>query len=218
MIAVGFSFSNAEWQPIRGVVRNVWDIDADEIVLENASMDGTRHDMTLRTEIELTASVHLRRDKVMRSLPTQMAFKSRLTGLRDDAERLRNGLVRSRVFRFRLNDYAPDKDMLVATDPYFEKLLRNLNGIIEALGPPHPKMGSAASKNMGRDLFWSDLLAIWCQIGGKATGKGTGKAAAFLRAASVPVFNAMPEEGRDGVPDDPRSVAQWLRRRSPTQR
>ena len=57
------------------VVRNVWDIDADEIVLESASMDGTRHDVTLRTEIEWTASVHLRRDKVMRSLPTQMAFR-----------------------------------------------------------------------------------------------------------------------------------------------
>ena len=136
-------------------------------------MDGTRHDMPLRTEIEVTASVHLTRDKVMRSLPTQMALRRRLTVLRDDAERLRNGLVRSRVFWSRINDYAHDNDMLVATDAYFEKLLRNLNGIIEALGPPRPKTGSAASKNMGRDLFWSDLLAIWCKIGGKATGKGT---------------------------------------------
>ena len=67
--------------------------------------------------------------------------------------------------------------MLVATDVYFKKLVRNLNGIIEALGPPRPKTGSAASKNLGRDLFWSDLLAIWCKIGGEETG---GDAADFL--------------------------------------
>ena len=74
------------------------------------------------------------------------------------------------------------------SDAFFEKLLRNLNGIIDALGPPRPKTGSAASKNKGRDLFWSDLLAIWCEIGGETTGAD---AADFLIAVSVPVFNVM---------------------------
>ena len=60
--------------------------------------------------------------------------------------------------------------MLVATDAYFEKLLRNLNGIIDALGPPR-KNGQRRQHELGRDLFWSDLLAIWCKIGGKATGR-----------------------------------------------
>ena len=69
----------------------------------------------------------------------------------------------------------------------FKKLLLNFEGIIAALGPPRPKTGSAASKNKGRDLFWSDLLAIWCQIGGKTTGKDIGKAADFLTAVSDPV-------------------------------
>jgi len=210
MIVVNFSFSNAKWQPIRGVIRNVWGIDADEIVLESGSMDGTRHDMTLRTEIEGTASIHLARDKVMRSLPTQMAFRRHLKDLRDDAECLRNGLVRSRVFWFRLNDYVHDNDMLIATDDFFEKLLRNLDGIILAIGPPRRKTGSAASKNMGRDLFWSDLLAIWCKIDGEETG---GDAADFLMAVSKPVFSAMPRDTRDAVPTR-GAVIQWLWRRS----
>ena len=50
---------------------------------------------------------------------------------------------------------------------------------------------------MGRDLFWSDLLAIWCQIGGKETGAD---AADFLIAVSVPVFNAMPPGAQDARP------------------
>ena len=98
-------------------------------------------------------------------------------------------------------------------DAYFEKLLRNLDGIIAALGPPRKKTGSAASKNMGRDLFWSDLLAIWCQIGGEETGAD---AADFLIAVSAPVFNAMPDGARDAVPIA-GTVNQWLWRRSATQ-
>ncbi len=120
-----------------------------------------------------------------------------MTDLRDDAKRLRDRIDRSRAFwATTLTIIRLDNDMLVATDVYFEKLLRNLDGIIAALGPPRKKTGSAASKNMGRDLFWSDLLAIWCQIGGEATGAD---AADFLIAASKPVMAARlptPQIGR----------------------
>ena len=101
--------------------------------------------------------------------------------------------------------------MLVATAAYYEKLLRNLDGIVAAIGPPRKKTGSAASKNMGRDLFWSELLAIWRKIGGEETGAD---AADFLIAVSVQVFDAMPHDARDAVPER-QSVIQWLGRRSP---
>ena len=135
----------------------------------------------------------------------------RLTGLRKDAKRLRDGIDRLRPFRATHKDYSPDMDMEVASDVYFEKLLHNLDGIIDALGPPRKKSGSAARTNMGRDLFWSELLAIWRKIGGEVTGAD---AADFLIAVSRPVFKAMPRDARDAVPVR-RSVIQWLRRRSP---
>lgn len=205
-----FAYSEPQWGDIKTVVRDKLNRDADQIVLESARMDGTKDDETLRAMIEETA-VHLARDRVMRSLPSQMAIRERFTRLREDAKRLRDGIDRLRPFRARYNDYSPDMDMEVASDIYFEKLVRNLNGIIDALGPPRKKSGSAASKNMGRDLFWSEVLAIWCKIGGEETGAD---AADFLIAVSVPVFKAMPRDARDAVPQR-QSVIQWLRRRSP---
>ena len=79
-------------------MRDALGLDADQIVLESARMDGTKHDVTLRAKIEGTASVHLARDKAMRSLPTQMAFRKHLTDLREDAKRLRDGIDGSRAF------------------------------------------------------------------------------------------------------------------------
>ena len=172
-------------------------------------MDGTKHDVTLRAKIEGTASVHLARDQAMRALPTQLDFSRHLTDLREDAQRIHDRIVASPAFWFAHNGFAPDNDMLLATDAYFEKLSRNVDGVIDAIGPPRRKTGSAASKYMSRELFWSDLLAIWCKIGGEETGA---KAADFLIAVSVPVFNAMPPGAQDAVPDRP-SVIQWLRRR-----
>ena len=206
-----FTYSEPQWGDIVTVVRDVLDRDADQLVLESARMDGTKHDETLRAMIEGTASVHLARDRVIRSLPSQMAFRERLTRLREDAKRMRDGIDRLRPFRATHNDYSPDMDMEFASDVYFEKLLRNLEGIIDALGPPRKKSGSAASKNMGRDLFWSEVLAIWRKIGGEVTGAD---AADFLIAVSLPVFKAMPRDARDAVPQR-QSVIQWLRRRSP---
>ena len=211
MIEVGFSLPDAKWDSIKVVVRDALDRDADQVVLESARVDGTKHDVTLRTEIAGTASVHLARDRAMRNLPTQLALRKHLTDLREKAQRLRDGIIGSRAFWFAYNNYAPDNDMLVATDAYFEKLLRNLDGNIMALGPPRKKTGSAASKKKSRDLFWSDLLSIWCEIGGKETGADT---ADFLIAVSGAVFSAMPHRARDGVPER-LSVIQWLRRRSP---
>jgi hypothetical protein len=206
-----FAYSKREWADIVTVVRDALDRDADQIVLESARMDGTKYDDTLRAIIGGTARVHLMRDRAMRSLPSQMAFRERLIRLREDAKRLRDGLDRLRPFRATHNDYSPDKDMEVASEVFFEKLVHNLDGITDALGPPRRKTGSAASKNKSRDLFWSEVLAIWCKIGGEETGAD---AADFLIAVSLPVFYAMPHDARDEVPER-QSVIQWLRRRSP---
>ena len=206
-----FAYSKREWGDIKTVVRDVLDRDADQLVLESARTDGTKHDVTLRAKIEGTAFVHLARDRAMRSLPSQMAFMDSLTRLREYAKRLQDGIDRLRPFRAKHNDYSPDMDMEVEADIFFDKLLRNFDGIIDALGPPRKKTGSAASKNMGRDLFWEELILVWCKIGGEETGLN---AADFLIAASVPVFKAMPRDARDAVPQR-QSVIQWLRRRSP---
>ena len=205
-----FAYSEPQWSDIKTVVRDKLNCDADQIVLESVRMDGTKHDETLRATIDGAAYVHLVRDRVMRSLPTQMAFSEGLNLLREDAKRLRDGIDRLHPFRATHKDYSPDMDMEVASDVYFEKLLRNLDGIIAALGPPRKKSGSAASTNMGRDLFWAELLAIWRKIGGKVTGAD---AADFLIAVSLPVFKAMPRDTQDAVPVR-QSVIQWLRRRS----
>ena len=59
-----------------------------------------------------------------------------------------------------------DADMLTATSDYFSKLLRNLDRQIEQAGS---RSGDNARKT-DRDQFWSELLAIWCELGGKPTG------------------------------------------------
>lgn len=204
-----FTFSDEQWHQIRTVVRDALDLDADLIVLQGTRMDGTTHGVTLRAKIEGTASLHLARDQAMRALPTQMDFRKHLTALREDAQRLHDRIAASPAFWFAHNDYAPDTDMLVVTDAWSEKLLRNLDGIVAAIGPPRKKTGSAASKYLSRELFWSDLLAIWCEIGGKGRGAD---AADLLIVVSLPVFDAMPPGAQDAVPDRP-SVIQWLRRR-----
>jgi len=74
MIEVGFSLPDAKWDSIKVVVRDALDRDADQVVLESARVDGTKHDVTLRTEIAGTASVHLARDRAMRNLPTKLCI------------------------------------------------------------------------------------------------------------------------------------------------
>jgi len=207
-----FTFTDAEWDAIKVVVRDALGLDANQIVLDSVRADGTKHRVRLRAKIEATATLHLARDNAMRSLPTQLAFRRDVIDKRKDAERLHDWI--EAVFWISHNGYKPDKDMLDANKTYFEKLYRNLDGIIAALGPPRKKTGSVASKNKGRDLFWWDLQAIWRQIGGKLPDDGV-DAAKFVRAVSRPVFNAMPKRTRDTVPDDPRSIIPRLRRRSP---
>ena len=62
-----------------------------------------------------------------------------------------------------------DADMLTATGDYFGKLLRNLDRLIEQAGSRRDN-----ARKTARDQFWNELLAIWCELGGKPTGSGGG--------------------------------------------
>ena len=64
-----FKYSEPDWNKIKGVVQKALRRDADEIVLESARVDGTKHDVTLRAKIGGTASVYLARDTAMRQMP-----------------------------------------------------------------------------------------------------------------------------------------------------
>ena len=46
-----FKYSEPDWNKIKGVVHKALRRDADEIVLESARMDGTKHDVTLRAKL-----------------------------------------------------------------------------------------------------------------------------------------------------------------------
>ena len=59
--------------------------------------------------------------------------------------------------------------MLDATDDYFTKLLRNLDSQIESA---ETRTRRDNARKPERDEFWTQLLAIWCDIGGKPHGWG----------------------------------------------
>ena len=88
-----------------------------------------------------------------------------------------------------------DAGMLTTTRNTFGKLLRNIDGMIEQSG----SRGDNARK-IARDQCWSELLEIWCNLGGKPHGVA---AADFIRTASLPVMKVPPLA----------SVVQWLERR-----
>ena len=94
-----------------------------------------------------------------------------------------------------LNDV--DADMLDATNDYFTKLTSNLDRKIKT-AEMRTRLGNA--RKPARVVYWNELLAIWCKLGGKATGI---EAASFLVAASEPV----------GASASIEAVAKWLDRR-----
>ena len=89
-----------------------------------------------------------------------------------------------------------DAGMLTATRDYFAKLLRNIDRQIEQAGSSRDN-----ARKPDRDQCWSELLAIWIDIGGKPHGVA---AAEFIKLASLPVMNST-------VPNL-ASVVQWLKR------
>jgi len=227
-VAIEFSFftySEDEWGKIKGIIRKELGVDADKVTRQVTPVP--RHGahewsktgiQPLRDRIENAATVYRPQGAINRQSPR----RSELNSLRDDAEGLRRRILDALAIKL-VTEYdfddpalAPDllrdgvdDGMLTATRDYFAKLKRNLDRRIAQAGS---RRGNA--RKTDRNWFWNQLLAIWCELGGKESGAAP---ADFLMLASLPVMGS-------AVPTF-TSVMQWLERRrnrppsrSPSQR
>jgi hypothetical protein len=207
-----FDFSDEQWSAVKTVIRDELGLDADQIkrpvtlkTLDPVFIAGIPASILmqpLRERIQHAVSMYFFHSSVSRQRPRRAA----LDALRENTETLRAGIVAALTLPVGTKiDPVPhamlldgvDDDMLIATRDYFRKLIRNIDGQIEQAG----RRGDNARKN-ARDQCWNELLAIWCELGGKPTGKA---AATFLIAASKPAMGS-------AVPTL-TSVVQWLERR-----
>jgi hypothetical protein len=189
------TYSDAQWDRIKIAVRDALGLNADQIDITGS--------LSLRDRIETIVSMYLFQSASTRQSPR----RAELIALRKDAETLRARIIDALAVLLRVIDDgldAPallrpgvDGDMMIVINDFFTKLAPNLDRQIKQAG----ERGDNARKT-ARDHCWSELLAIWCDLGGKATGKAT---ASFLIAASRPVMGS-------AVPDI-TSVMRWLERR-----
>ncbi|MET4152004.1 hypothetical protein [Bradyrhizobium barranii] len=196
-----FAYTDQQWDRIKVAVDRLG-LDADQI--ERIEIERTVGiTRGLRNHIETAASMYLFQSANARQRPR----RAELIALRNDAENLRNSIIAALAVQVKYGDTARlllrqgvDGDMETATRDYFTKLVRNLDRQIEGAG----QRGDNARKT-ARDQCWSELLAIWCDLGGKPRGRA---AAEFLWVASKPV---MGKAVRSFM-----SVVRWLERRLST--
>ncbi|WP_426615367.1 hypothetical protein [Bradyrhizobium sp. McL0616] len=196
-----FAYTNQQWDRIKVAV-DALGLDADKIERRPLAASGLTAMQSLRERIEIAASVYLLQSANTRQRPR----RAELIAVRENAENLsarifdalavQVGSKHDDTVRLVLRQ-SVDGDMETATRDYFAKLLQNLDREIEKAN----QRGDNARK-ADRDDYWNELLAIWCELGGKASGKA---AASFLGAASKPVMGS-------AVPDI-TSVMRWLERR-----
>lgn len=200
-----FTYTDKQWDQIRTVVRDAFGLDADQIVRRITPVIG-QYSITgmepLRSRIETAASLYHLHGATNRHQPRC----DQLNTLRKSAENLRASIISAVAVPIGTKGdplihplllKGVDADMLTATSHYFRKLIRNLDRQIKQAG----SRGDNARKP-DRDHCWNELLTIWCELGGKATGKA---AACFLIAASKPVMGS-------AVPNI-TSVMRWFERR-----
>jgi hypothetical protein len=187
MIEVAFfAYTHEQWKPIGVHIKAALGVDAEA---------------DLRRRIELAASLYPLHSAVKR----RSLRRDELVALRKSAEDLREAIVKAvavpisnkgNPLKLPLILPGADADMLTATSHYFRKLIRNPDRMV---AQARPRRESA--RKIDRDQYWNELLAIWCELGGKATGAA---AADFLMLASLPVMSVVPPHA---------SVVQWLERR-----
>ena len=192
-----FTYSDAQWDRIKVAVRDELGLDVDQTW---CSITPVIH-KTLRSCIEAAVSQYS-------AAPRRRRRRAELNALRKDIKNLRASIIsaiavpvdrKGGTFAEMLL-LGVDADMLTATRDYFRKLTSNLDRQIKQAG----QRGDNARKT-ARDQCWNELLAIWCDLGGKPRGVA---AAEFLWVASRPVM-------RDTVPAH-KSIVQWLERRRAT--
>jgi hypothetical protein len=185
-----FTYTDEQWKVIKAIVRVGLGRDADNArVLEGP----------LRGIIEVEAGMYYFKDDDSRQRPR----RDELIALRKDALKLRDNILDaftapvateygvSRLVRTEV----VDAGMMTASRAYFTKLLHTLDRMIERTGDSRDN-----ARKTARDSYWSELLAVWCELGGKRTGKAVAR---FLIAASKPV----------GAGASIKTVLRWLERR-----
>jgi len=124
--------------------------------------------------------------------------------LREDVENLRARIAGAvavhinvkNVGPYRLPQPGTDYNMLDAPPVYFARLADTLDRQIEKA---ETRTRRNNARKTERDEFWTSLLVLWCDIGGKPHGVA---AARFLIAASKPV----------GAGASVKTVLRWLER------
>jgi hypothetical protein len=187
------AYTDPQWDRIKVAVRDALGLDADQIEREITPVIRK----SLRSCIEFAVSQYSPATNLQRR-------RAKLSALRKNIENQRADIInaftvevgrKGGTFAVMLLP-GVDADMVTSTNDYFKKLERNLDRQIEQAG----QRGDNARKT-ARDNCWNELLAIWCELGGKASGKAT---AGFLIVASKPVMGS-------AVPDI-TSVMRWLER------
>jgi hypothetical protein len=181
-----FRYSEQEWSELKAVVRHAR-LDVDQI----------------RRTMEFAASVYL----PQRTINRQRLNRDKLKVLRKDAKNLRARIADALAVHIKSKNGGPQRfpqpgvgdDMLHATSVYFAKLEDTLDRQIEKA---ETRTRRDNARKTERDEFWTTLLVLWCDIGGKPRGAA---AARFLIAASKPVGDA-----------NIKAVLKWLELRKET--
>ena len=178
-----FRYSEPQWAEIKAVVRDAR-LDVDQI----------------RRTMEFAASVYLPQMTINR----QRRNRGELKVLRRDVKNLRARIRGALAVHIKSKNGGPhrfpqpgvDDGMLHATSVYFAKLVDTLDRQIEKAKMPTRQDNAPKTE---RDEFWTTLLVLWCDTGGKPHGLA---AAHFLIAASKPV----------GAGASVKTVLRWLER------
>ena len=202
-----FTYTEPEWAAIREQVLADLSVDVDRIerqithLIQNRDFEESFTGMEpLRERIEVTVGLYHFHSAVSRHRPR----RDELIERRKDVENLRASIINVLTVpvRTELNVHkvllnGVDADMLIATGDYFRKLLRNIDSQIAQTGSRRDN-----ARKPDRDRCWTELRAIWIDIGGKPHGEA---AAEFIKLASLPAMNS-------AVPAR-KSIVQWLERR-----
>ena len=183
-----FRYSEPQWSELKAVVRDAR-LDVDQITLR-----------VTRRSMEVAASAYL----PQRTIKRQRLSRDELKVLREDAENLRARIAGAlavhinvkNVGPYRLRQPGTDYNMLDAPPVYFARLADTLDRQIEKA---ETRTRRNNARKTERDEFWTSLLVLWCDIGGKPHGVA---AARFLIAASKPV----------GAGASVKTVLRWLER------
>jgi hypothetical protein len=197
-----FAYSELEWAEIKAVVQRELGQDADQIKRQITRMGHTGM-QSLRDRIEIVATKY----QLERTSARQSPRRADLIALRKDIENMRASILDALTVQVGTK-YAPDfaypfarpgvdDDMADLTRDYFGRLARNLDRQIKQAGS---REGNA--RKPARDQCWDELLVIWCELGGKPSGKAAGS---FLLAVSTPVMGS--------AAPNIAAVVQWLKRR-----